>query len=84
MTFGDVLKSLRGYESQASFARRMGVLPNRVCRFESGQARPRVGFVVHLCRQFPDRRDDILESLADEKYEDGALDITEHTLAAAS
>lgn len=69
----ELLRDLRGTDSQVEFARRLQIDQPEVSKLFRGERRPARRVIIALLREFPDRRADIIAAL-----------IAEASLAAAS
>lgn len=62
-TFVALIRELRGTESQAVFAARLGIDQGEVSRLLAGTRRPARRTIVGLLRAFPERRAEVVDAL---------------------
>jgi hypothetical protein len=58
-----LVRDLQGTDSQMDFASRLGMDQGDLSRFLSGRKRAGRNMIVGLLREFPDRRDEIVEAV---------------------
>ncbi len=58
--FGENLRALRGQESQASFAKKLGLGQVTYCRYEVGNREPDLETLVGICRTLGVSADEML------------------------
>lgn len=51
MDFKDRLRTLRGQESKADFAKKIGINPSTLGNYEQGQSLPNIEVITRLCEE---------------------------------